>query len=698
MAYHNKGKVLFGAAYYHEYHQSHRLEEDLDLMVKALFSVIRVGESVWSTWEPENGRFDLEWIAPILDGAHERGLKVILGTPTYAAPMWLARLYPEINVELTTGSRMGWGQRQEIDYSHPAFLFHAERLVRRILERHAGHPAIIGFQVDNEPGFHVIHNEQVFQRFVDHLRHKYGTVEAINREWGLTYWSHNLSTWADLWRPDANLQPQYDLAWRRFQAELTTGFVSWQSDVVREYANQDQFITCDLSYDRQTVDDEQLLRGLDIGGANLYYRMQDGLALPGAEPMEQGWTTTGVPALYWSADRAFASRQAPFLVMETNAQAISHQWQNEPAYDGQWRQAAWALISRGASMIEYWHWHTNVYGTETYWGGVLPHSLRPGRVYRQLARLGEEISRAGRTIVDLEPDHDVLFLYSHDSKWSLAENPQIGGYRGADPRGYHRILEGFHDGAFHAGLQSRIVHPAQLTASDPYSVARRSPVLVVAGYVVSDDNTLAWLRTYVAAGGHLLLGPRSGYEDVEGRARTQTQPACFADLAGAWYDEFSTLDAEVPVCAEGQLGAEGDLLGGARLWVDALNPEGCEVLAGYAHPHFGRWAAATTKEAGEGRVTLVGTVPDRGFGQSLFEWVRKVSLPEPKWGAQHAQQSVTGAQNPAGERVRFVHNWGWEPTTFALPGSAFDVLSEELLEAGSILELRPWDVRILRIG
>ena len=73
-------RVLFGAAYYHEYQQVDRLKEDLDLMAEARFSVIRVGESVWSTWEPENGRFELDWLRPVLDGAHERGIAVILGT------------------------------------------------------------------------------------------------------------------------------------------------------------------------------------------------------------------------------------------------------------------------------------------------------------------------------------------------------------------------------------------------------------------------------------------------------------------------------------------------------------------------------------------------------------------------------------------------------------------------------------------
>ena len=229
-------QVLFGAAYYHEYQPSPRLKTDLDLMVDAGFSVIRVGESVWTTWEPEEGRFDLDWLQPVLDGAHERGIKAILGTPTYAAPPWLSRRYPEIAAETATGTRMPWGGRQEIDYTHPAFRFHAERIIRKIIARYADHPAVIGYQVDNEPGMLVFHNHGVFQRFVDELRHTYGDVETLNEAWGLVYWSHRLSTWADLWTPDGNYQPQYDLAWRRFQAKLTTEFIAWQAGIVREYA------------------------------------------------------------------------------------------------------------------------------------------------------------------------------------------------------------------------------------------------------------------------------------------------------------------------------------------------------------------------------------------------------------------------------------------------------------------------------
>ena len=93
--------LRFGAAYYPEYQPRLDLDRDLDLMREAHFNVIRVGESVWSTWEPRDGQFDLEWLQPVLEGALARGIGVILGTPTYAVPPWLWHKYPEIAGELS---------------------------------------------------------------------------------------------------------------------------------------------------------------------------------------------------------------------------------------------------------------------------------------------------------------------------------------------------------------------------------------------------------------------------------------------------------------------------------------------------------------------------------------------------------------------------------------------------------------------
>jgi beta-galactosidase len=556
---------------------------------------------------------------------------------------------------------------------------------------------VIGFQVDNEPGLLLFHNEGVFQRFVDELRQRYGTVEALNEAWGLVYWSHRLSTWADLWRPDGNAQPQYDLAWRTFQAKLTTEFVAWQADIVREYASPEQFVTTCIAYDRPGVDDVGLTRALDVTAGNPYYAMQDDLALPAGPDDAQGWATSGAWTLFASADRMYASKQAPFLVTETNAGAIGTSATNFPAWDGQWRQAAWSLISRGAEMVEYWHWHTNHFGTESYWIGVLPHDQQPGRVYRELAALGAELADLGPTITGLTPHASLGLVYSARSKWGLAFQspfPARGGSLSSsdtDPRAFHRIYDAFYRGAFDAGVGVRVVHDEQLVERTPADVVAELPVLVVPGLLVADDALLTWLRAYAAAGGHLVLGIRTGYGDEEGRPRTETKPALLADAAGVRFQEFSNLRAPLEVRATPDglpVGPDAHATG----WVDLLETDGATSLLRYEHPQLGRFPAVTTAEHGEGRITTVGTLPDPGLARALAAWL--VPDPRPGWGELPASVTVSQARTRDGRRLHVVHNWSGEPQQVAAPTDAVDARRPDRDLRGG-LALGPWDVQVL---
>ena len=695
-------RVLFGAAYYHEYQPSPRLDDDLDLMQQAGFSVIRVGESTWATWEPEDGVFDLDWLQPVLDGAHSRGIAVVLGTPTYAVPPWLTRKYPEIAGERRTGERIGWGARQEMDLTHAAYRFHAERVIRAVVGRYHDHPAVVGFQVDNEPGLELLHNEGVFQAFVDDLRRTYGDVETLNREWGLVYWSHRLATWADLWRPDNNAQPQYDLAWRKFQARMVTEFIAWQAGIVREIVGTEKFVTTCIAYDRPGVQDPELTAGLDVTAGNPYYAMQDGLALPATETPTPGWTTSGSWSIFHSADRMYSSKQARFLVTETNAGAIGGPAMNAPAFDGQWRQAAWAMIARGARMIEYWHWHTLHFGAETFWVGILPHDQRPGRVYEQLAALGAEIKSAEDHLSGLVPDATVGLLWSNESMWGLEGQPALAREDGsADPASYQRIVHAFYRGAFDAGAPVRIVHDVQLVEQsggarlrEPADVAAELPVLLVPALYVAGDALLDWLRDYAEAGGHLVLGPRTGYADTEARARTEIKPARLAATAGVSYQEFSNL--ATPVRVTGSAGAlELPAAAAGEAWADYLrvSDDSVQILARYEHPAFGPYPAITTVEAGLGRVTVVGTVPNAELSAALVSWALPAG--SDAWSALTAGSvTATSATTAAGRRLRVLHNWSWEACSETLPSDVTDLLASEPLKAGAVIELGPWDVRV----
>ena len=686
-------RIRFGAAYYPEYQDRPDIEADFELMAKACFSVIRVGESVWSTWEPEDGRFELDWLEPVLDVAHRHDIGVILGTPTYAVPMWLTRRYPDIAAATPSGHRIGWGARQEVNFSHAAYRFHAERVIRQVVGRYQDHPAIVGYQVDNEPGLRLLYNTDIFENFVDWLRRRYDTVDRLNEEWGLAYWSHRLSRWSDLWHPEGNFQPQYDLAWRRFQAELVTEFIGWQAGIVRELTGGRGFVTTCISYEQPGIEDVELSRALDVTAGNAYYEMQDSLIHPNSLPRStgpMGWVVRGPWAVTQLADLMYSSKQAPFLVTETNAGSIGFSSMNESPYDGQWRQLAWLLIARGARLIEYWHWNTIPFGTEMYWGGVLPHSGIPGRAYHEIARIGQELREAGAAFADAEPDYDIAVLYDSDSKFALSTQGPLRGEPFIDPDSYRHILAAFSRGVFDAKRQQRLVRPQHLLPSrggehDAADAAARYPVLIAAAFYTAADEDLDFLVGYAQAGGHLVVGPRTGYGDREGRARTQRAPARIADAAGVWYDEMASLPSPVPV--------HGSLRGAATGFAEGLVASDAEVLASYQHPHLGRWAAVTTRPTGAGRITVAGTVPDQDLATDLVRWLAPHAVGG--WTTGDSVTVSTSTDTSAAARLHVLHNWSGDKATASPSSTVTDMLGGRRHAPGEKITLRAWDVRLL---
>jgi beta-galactosidase len=695
--------VHFGAAYYWEYQPVERLELDLDLMAQAGFTVIRVGESVWSTWEPEAGVFELDWLEPVLDAAYKRGIRAIVGTPTYAVPPWLQRRYPELAANSRTGRPIPWGARQEIDFTHPGFRFHAERIVRAVVGRYAPHPGVIGFQLDNEPGLELMFNRGVFERFRDHLRQRYGEVGVINREWGLNHWSHRLSTWADLWTPDGNTSPQYDLAWRRFQAALTSEYIGWQVDIARTLVRPGQFLTTCIDYSRPAVDDVELSRCLDRTSGNAYFGTQDALSTVLATPrgghdeppLAQGWSRLGAFAVFSLADRMYASRQAPFFVTETNAATIGGPAMNFPPYPGQLRQLAWAMIGRGARMIEYWHWHTLHWGAETYWGGILPHSENPGRIYEEVAELGKELAAVGHKVTACRPDADVAILYSLPSKWALEFMPPfaVAGAVG-HWNAYDEIFDAMYRGMFDAGCQVRVLNDSQLGDIDPLALVADVPVLAVPAFYCAEDASLDFLLEYARGGGHVVLGTRTAYADADGRARHEVAPARLVQAAGLHYDEYSNLMAPAGVVAvKGcSLAVPGDAR--ATRWVDGLITSEAEMLASYVHPFFGRWCAIATNPYGSGRVTTVGTVPNKSLAKALASWL----VPEPRTGEWRQTDAVrVHSVTAPGTRILIVHNFSAEEAVINCPQPVTDILGNRELDKGAELVMGPWGVHVLGV-
>lgn len=139
-----ENRLLFGVAYYDEYMPYDRLQEDIKMMKVANINVVRIAESTWSTVEPQNGVFDFTHIDRVLDAMEEAGISVIIGTPTYAVPTWLVKENPTVLATTKQGQGV-YGARQIMDITNKTYLFHAECVIRKIMERVGHREGVIGF-------------------------------------------------------------------------------------------------------------------------------------------------------------------------------------------------------------------------------------------------------------------------------------------------------------------------------------------------------------------------------------------------------------------------------------------------------------------------------------------------------------------------------------------------------------------------
>ena len=183
-------KLLFGVAYYDEYMPYDRLAQDVEMMKKAGINTVRIAESTWSTCEPQPGVFDFSHVTRVMDAMEEAGINVIIGTPTYAVPTWMAKAHPEI-MAVTKNGQNPYGHRQLMDITSPMYRFYAERVIRELMKVCAHRKCVIGFQLDNETKHYGTAGKNVQQQFVKYLREKFhDDLNAMNQAFGLDYWSN----------------------------------------------------------------------------------------------------------------------------------------------------------------------------------------------------------------------------------------------------------------------------------------------------------------------------------------------------------------------------------------------------------------------------------------------------------------------------------------------------------------------------
>ncbi len=564
---------LYGVCYYPEHWHPDRHERDIARMAGCGFNLIRLGEGAWSYWEPTEGKFQFDLFDRVIDLCRRHDIKVIMGTPTYAAPAWVATDYPEVLRWNFQRIPMNHGGRRIYNYTSPKYLDLSDRICAALADHYRDEPQIIAWQLDNEFNCHmdVSYAPSDTIAFRAWLKEKYGTPEALNDAWGTAFWSQTYTDWRqiDLPHPTATVHnPTQLLDETRFISDCVTRFARRQADILR--AREPRWkITHNGLF--PNIDGRSLVRQIDFFSHDQY-------------------------PLFWNewTGQAFPLQQArslscPFAILEQQAGPGGQmEYLQRTPLPGQLRLWAWQSVFHGAGAVCHFRWRTCPYGSEQHWHGLLDPDDRDNRRIREASAVAEEIRRAPRDFLDAPITRAVAVLRDFDNE---TNDRRINTYNRSGAWEQNRWI---------AGMSRRHV-PVDIVWPDSDLSDYR--LLIAPHLRIVDEAIVSACRAFVHAGGTLVLGAQSGLKNRNCHLVEMPPPGLWRDLAGVEIEDFTALpDPDETRAAR--------LIGGAVIElstvVERIAAFDAEPLAYFLpDPLLGAAPAVTRRRVGAGSVCYI---------------------------------------------------------------------------------------------
>lgn len=419
--------MRLGVCYYPEHWPEAWWADDARRMASMGITRVRIGEFAWSRIEPQPGLLDWGWLDRAIETLHAAGLGVILGTPTATPPKWLVDRMPDMIPLDEGGHPRRFGSRRHYCFSHDGYRREAARIVTALAERYGQHPAIVGWQTDNEYGCHdtaVSYSSAALQAFRGWLRQKYQSIDSLNSEWGNVFWSMEYRSFDEVDLPNltaTEANPAHWMDFRRFSSDQVASFNRMQVNILRE-ASPGRDVTHNFMGFFTQFDHHVVGRDLDLVTWDSY-------------PL-------GFLEQFWFSDsekREFARQGHPDIaafhhdlyrgcsanrrwgVMEQQPGPVNWARNNPAPLPGMVRLWTLEALAHGAEMVSYFRWRQAPFGQEQMHAGL----LRPDRVDDVAA---DEVRQASAEIemlgpLSLEPAR-VAILFDYPSCWSIEIQPQ----------------------------------------------------------------------------------------------------------------------------------------------------------------------------------------------------------------------------------------------------------------------------------
>ncbi|WP_018883453.1 beta-galactosidase [Paenibacillus massiliensis] len=562
-------------------HDPRIFAEDIRLMKLANCNVMSVGIFAWSALEPEEGRFEFEWLDHVLDTFAENGIYAWLATPSGARPAWMSQKYPEVLRVEANRIRNLHGLRHNHCYTSPVYREKTKIMNSRLAERYAHHPAVLGWHISNEMGGEC-HCDYCQAAFREWVKVKYGSMEALNHAWWATFWSHTYTDWSQVESPaphGENAVHGQNLDWRRFVSDQTLDFYKHEVLPLKA-ANPELPCTTNMMDWFYGLDYHKFAEELDVISWDAYPAWHEA-------PSDRNVAS-------WFAfnhDLFRSLKKKPFMLMESTPSLTNWQAVSKLKRPGMHKLSSLQAVAHGADTVQYFQWRKSRGASEKFHGAVVDHvGHEHNRVFEDVAELGKTLGQLTDLIGTLVPA-EAAILADWDNRWAIndAQGPRNSGLH------YEETVMQHYRALWDMGVPVDIVG-----SHDDFSGYKL--LLLPMAYLLRQE-TGEKIERFVSEGGTVVITYWSGIVNESDLCYLGGFPGPLRTVAGIWAEEIEGLHDQdrnaLVMDAGNSLGFEGSFE--IRELCELIHTETAEVLAVYGDDFYAGRPVLTVNHFGEGQ-------------------------------------------------------------------------------------------------
>ena len=431
------------------------------------------------------------------------------------------------------------------------------------------------WHVHNEYGAPVSdsYDEASVANFRGWLERRYGSLDALNRAWGTTFWGQVYGAWDEIDAPRQSASvsnPAHRLDYQRFSSDALLECFVLERDAIRRHASQ-PITTNFMATSCPSVDYWKWAPEVDVV-SNDHYLTASRSDAHVLLAMDADFT------------RSLAAGK-PWVLMEHSTSAVNWQPRNVAKRPGELARNSMSHLARGADAIMFFQFRASRFGAEKFHSAMLPHAGRSSRVWNEVVELGDLVGDLSE-VRGSRVEASVAVVWSTESFWA-----QELEWRPSVDLSHRERLEAFYAELWKLGVTVDFVHPAA-------DLSGYAAVFAPSLYLL-DEASAANLRGYVEGGGVLAVSYFSGIVDEFDAVPAGPFPGRLRDVLGLSIEEFQPLREGSRVTVTG--GATG------TVWTDEIVLEGAASVEHYIDGPAAGMPAITRNALGDGAAWYLST-------------------------------------------------------------------------------------------